>query len=149
MISIIKAKLSFFCTSNSEGHDFHGKKGTIFFPRSVNFPISAISTKLYFVEIGWVHQKLSIFKCTMLKSLNSDFFHWEDTLNHIDEVRIFCETHRPHVLCLNETKLSNEINDEDLQIENYHTIFRKIVTGMVVGSQFMSVIPLSLKNEKI
>ena len=46
-------------------------------------------------------------------------------LKHIDEVRTFCETHRPHVLCLNETKLSNEINDEDLQIENYHTIFRK------------------------
>ena len=46
-------------------------------------------------------------------------------LKHTNEVRIFCETHRPHVLCLNETKLSNEINDEDLQIENYHTIFRK------------------------
>ena len=46
-------------------------------------------------------------------------------LKYVDEVRIFCETHKPHVLCLNETKLSNEINDEDLQIENYHTIFRK------------------------
>ena len=31
----------------------------------------------------------------------------------------------PHVLCLNETKLGNEINDEDLRIENYHAIFRK------------------------
>ena len=46
-------------------------------------------------------------------------------LKHVDEVRIFCETHKPHILCLNETKLSKEINDEDLQIENYHTIFRK------------------------
>ena len=46
-------------------------------------------------------------------------------LKHIDEVKIFCETHRPHVLCLNETKLSNEINDKDIQIENYHTILRK------------------------
>ena len=46
-------------------------------------------------------------------------------MKHIDEVRIFCETHRPHVLCLNETKLSNGINDEDFQIENHHTIFRK------------------------
>ena len=45
-------------------------------------------------------------------------------LKHVDEVRIFCETHKPHVLCLNETKMSNEIDDEDLQIENYHTIFR-------------------------
>ena len=46
-------------------------------------------------------------------------------LKHVDEVRIFYKTHKPHVLCLKETKLSNEINDEDLQIENYHTIFRK------------------------
>ena len=53
---------------------------------------------------------------------------------HIDEVRIFCVTHRPHVLCLNETKLSNEINDEVLQIENYHVI----VTGMVGAQIYVS-----------
>ena len=81
MILVIKAKLSFFWTSNSEGHGFHGNKGTILFSSSVNFPMSVISTKPYFVEIGWVHQKLSIFKCTMLKTLNSDFLDWEDTLN--------------------------------------------------------------------
>ena len=39
-----------------------------------------VSTKLYFVEIGWVRQQLHIFKCTMLKPLNSDFLDWEDTL---------------------------------------------------------------------
>ena len=80
MILMIKAKLSFFWTSNSEGHGFHDNKGIILFSSSVNFPVSVISTKLDFVEIGWVHQKLSIFKCTMLKTLNSDFLHWEDTL---------------------------------------------------------------------
>ena len=52
MISMIKTKLSFFRTSNSEGHGFHGNKSTILFSSSVNFPISFISTKLYFVEIG-------------------------------------------------------------------------------------------------
>ena len=31
MISMIKAKLSFFWTSNSEGHGFHGNKDTILF----------------------------------------------------------------------------------------------------------------------
>ena len=51
MISIIKAKLSFFGTLSTEGHGFHGNKGTILFSSSVNFPISAISTKLYFVEL--------------------------------------------------------------------------------------------------
>ena len=32
MISMIKAKLSFFGTSNSEGHGFHGNKDTILLP---------------------------------------------------------------------------------------------------------------------
>ena len=40
-----------------------------------------ISTKLYFVEVGLMHQKLWIFKCTMLKTLNSDCHEWEDTLS--------------------------------------------------------------------
>ena len=51
-ISMIKAKLSFFLTSNSEGHGSHGNKGTILFLDSVNVPMSVISTKLYFVEIS-------------------------------------------------------------------------------------------------
>ena len=49
---MINAKLSFFCTSNSEGHGSHGNKGTILILGSVNFPMSVKSTKLYFVEIG-------------------------------------------------------------------------------------------------
>ena len=40
-------------------------------------------------------------------------------LKHIDQLRLFCETHKPHVLCLNGTKLDNEIRDEDLVIEIY------------------------------
>ena len=51
-ISMIKAKLSFLLTSNSEGHGSHGNKGIILILGSVNFPMSVISTKLYFVEIG-------------------------------------------------------------------------------------------------
>ena len=57
-ISMIKAKLSFFRTSNLEGHGSHGNKGTILFLGSVNVPMSVISTKLYFVEISRVRQKL-------------------------------------------------------------------------------------------
>ena len=48
---MIEAKLSFFRTSNSEGRGSNGSKGTIFV-RSVNVPMSVISTKLYFVEIS-------------------------------------------------------------------------------------------------
>ena len=55
---MINTKLSFFWTSNSEGHGSHGNKGTILILSSVNVPMSVIYTKLYFVEISWVHQKL-------------------------------------------------------------------------------------------
>ena len=34
---MIKAKLSFFCTSNSDGYGSHGNKGTILFLDSVMF----------------------------------------------------------------------------------------------------------------
>ena len=47
---MIKAKLSFFWTSNSEGHGSHGNKGTIFFLGSVNVPMSVVSTKLYLLK---------------------------------------------------------------------------------------------------
>ena len=49
---MIKVKLSFFLTSNSEGHGSHGNMGTILILGSVNVPMSVISTKLYFVEIS-------------------------------------------------------------------------------------------------
>ena len=48
-ISMIKAKVS---TSNSEGHSSHGNNGTILFLGQVNFPMSGISTKILFDEIG-------------------------------------------------------------------------------------------------
>ena len=44
---MIKAKLSFFLTSNLEDHGSHGNKGTILFSDSLNVPISVISTKPY------------------------------------------------------------------------------------------------------
>ena len=49
---MLKAKLSFFYTSNSEGQGSHGNKDTILFLGSINVPMSAISTKLYFVKIS-------------------------------------------------------------------------------------------------
>ena len=46
-------------------------------------------------------------------------------LEHIDQLRIFREEHKPHVLCLNETKLDSTVMDNDLTIECFHLIFRK------------------------
>ena len=44
---------------------------------------------------------------------------------HIDELRIFSEQHSPHIICLNETKLSEEISDELLHMDGFQSIVRK------------------------
>ena len=46
-------------------------------------------------------------------------------MDHLDRLRIFTETHRPHVLGLNETKLDDNTRDEDLFVTGFHPIFRK------------------------
>ena len=80
---MIKAKQVFFWTSNLKGHGFHGGKATIFYLTSEYYSLSVLSAKLYFLEIGPVHQKLWPFTCMMLKTLNSNFLNWEDTLRLI------------------------------------------------------------------
>ena len=70
---MIKAKQVFFWTSNLKDHSFHVDIATIFYLTSNYLSLSLLSEKLYFLEIGPVHQKLWSFKCTMLKTLNSNF----------------------------------------------------------------------------
>ena len=70
---MIKAKQVFFGTSNLKGHGFCGDKAIIFYLTSEYYSLSVLSTKLYFLEIGPVHQRLWPFKCMMLKTLNSNF----------------------------------------------------------------------------
>ena len=77
---MIKAKQVFFLTYNLKGHGFHGEKTTIFYLTSEYYSLSVLSEKPYFLEIGPVHQKVWLFKCIMLKTLNSNFLEWEDTL---------------------------------------------------------------------
>ena len=45
---MIKAELSFFSTSNSEGYGSHGNKGNILFLGSANVAMSVISKKTLF-----------------------------------------------------------------------------------------------------
>ena len=44
---------------------------------------------------------------------------------HLDELRLFSDEHSPHVICLNETKLNQDICDELLQIDGFQKIIRK------------------------
>ena len=42
--------------------------------------------------------------------------------NKLDELRLFCDEHKPHVLSLNETWLDNSILDSELAIPGYNII---------------------------
>ena len=55
---MIKAKRVLFRTSNLKGHSFHGNKATILYLTSKYCSLSVLSEKLFFLEIGPVHQKL-------------------------------------------------------------------------------------------
>ena len=77
---MIKAKQVSFWTSNLKGHSFHGDKATILYFTLKYYSLSVLSEKLYFFKIGPVNQKLWPFKCMMVKTLNSNFLDWEDTL---------------------------------------------------------------------
>ena len=77
---MIKSKQVFFWTANLKGHGFHTDKTTILYLTLKYYSLSVLSEKPYFLEIGAVNQKLLPFKCMILKTLNSNFLYWEDTL---------------------------------------------------------------------
>ena len=70
---MIKAKRIFFWTSNLKGHGFNGDKAHIYLI-SKYYPLPVLSEKLYF--LGYGHFNIQ----SMLKTLNSNFLDWEDTL---------------------------------------------------------------------
>ena len=56
------------------------KLATILYLPSNYYLLSVLCEK-HFLEIGPLLQKLWSFKCMMLKTLNSNFLDWEDTLS--------------------------------------------------------------------
>ena len=64
-------------------------------------------------------------------TLNSDkglkvvFLNIDSLYKHLDELRLFSDEHSPHVICLNEAKLNQDICDELLQIDGFQKIVRK------------------------
>ena len=54
-------------------------------------------------------------------SLNINSLH-----KHPGKLRLFCAEHNPHIIiCLNETKIDDEISDECLRIDGFQNIIRK------------------------
>jgi exonuclease III len=62
---------------------------------------------------------------------NLRLVHWNcNSLNNkIDEFKDFCFTNKPHVISLNETKLSEDRADYILQIDNYNVIHKTRNSG--------------------
>ena len=64
------------------------------------------------------------FKLSTTKGLRICDLNVRSLVNKIDEMRVFCESHMPHVLCLNETWLDSSINDGEIQLDGYSLMRR-------------------------
>ena len=64
-------------------------------------------------------------------TLNSDkwlkvvFLNINSLYKHLDELKLFSDEHSPHVVCLKETKLNQDICDELPQTDGFQKIIRK------------------------
>ena len=76
---------------------------------------------------------------------------------HLDELRLFSAEDNPHIVCLNETKINDEISDELLRIDSFQNIIWKDHTryggGVVVyvknGIKFSEQIDLDSELESV
>ena len=64
------------------------------------------------------------FKLSTVKGLRIFHLNVRSLVSKIDEMRVFCETHRPHVLSLNETWLDSSISDSEIQLPGYSLVRR-------------------------
>ena len=64
------------------------------------------------------------FKLSTVKGLRICHLNVRTLVDKIDEMRVFCETHRPHVLSLNETWLDSSISDSEIQLTGYLLVRR-------------------------
>ncbi|PFX11729.1 putative RNA-directed DNA polymerase from transposon X-element [Stylophora pistillata] len=64
------------------------------------------------------------FKLSTVKGLRICNLNVRSLVNKMDEIRVFCETHLPHVLSLNETWLDSSISDSEIQLPGYSLVRR-------------------------
>ena len=46
----------------------------------------------------------------------------DSVLGHIDQLRILLDQEKPHIMCLNETKLDPSVSDSLVNVDNYQII---------------------------
>ena len=62
------------------------------------------------------------FKLGTVKGLRICHLNARSLVNKIDEIRVFCETHLPHVLSLNKTWLHSSISDSKIQLHGFSLV---------------------------
>ena len=60
-----------------------------------------------------------------MKGLKVVFLNIDRLYDWLDELRMFANEHAPHIICLNETKLNQDTQDELLAIQGFQNIVRK------------------------
>ena len=68
---------------------------------------------------------------------------------HLDELRIFCIQHSPHIICLNETKFTEEFSNELLKTDGFQNIIRKDHTRHGRGVAVYVKMILNMVSESI
>ena len=57
-----------------------------------------------------------------LKGLKLVSLNIASLLKHLDELRIFVEEEKPHIIGINATRLDNMVNDSDIEIDGYEVM---------------------------
>ena len=57
-----------------------------------------------------------------LKGLKLVSLNIASLLKHLDELRIFVEEEKPHIIAINQTRLHNMINDSEIEIDGYEVM---------------------------
>ena len=60
-----------------------------------------------------------------MKGLKVVFLNIDRLYDRLDELRILANEHPPHIICLNETKLNQDTQDELLAINGFQNIVRQ------------------------
>ena len=60
---------------------------------------------------------------------------------HLEELRLFCADHNPHIICLNETKINDEISEEILTIDGFQNIIQ------TDGTRYGGGVAVYVKND--
>ena len=82
-----------------------------------------------------------------IEGLQDGYLNISSLIKHIDELRIFMQDENFDILSINETKLDNNIRNEEVEIKGYDRIRKdRNRNGGVVAIYVRNVIPYTMRN---